>query len=213
MPVIAITGGIGSGKSTVREILEKLGAAGIDADDLARQVVEPGTVGAALVSRVFGDKFFCGNGRLDRKKLAEEVFKNPASRLKLESILHPLIRKAESRLIRQALGKNPEQVVAVEIPLLVEGGRSPTYDGIVLVTASEKVRLDRLVESGAYSREEALARMNSQAEEKDRAGIADWKIDNSGSLQETKKQVEIVFNRFSRSGRKRENAGKSEHGT
>ena len=213
MPVIAIIGGIGSGKSTVREIFEKFGAAGIDADSLARKVVEPGTVGSSLVRSAFGEDFFRPDGRLDRKRLADMVFKNKAARMKLEGILHPLIREAETRLVRQALKKKTGQVVVVEIPLLVEGGRSPAYDGIVLVTAAEEIRLGRLVESGAYSREEALARMNSQAAEEDRAGIADWKIDNSGSVEETKKQVEIIFRDLSRPKRKKGDGGKSEHGT
>ena len=191
MPVITITGGIGSGKSTVREIFEELGAVGIDADDLARQLVEPGTTGLRRVEDVFGKAFFTRDGRLNRKKLAEQVFNDTASRMKLESILHPLIREEETLLVNQVLEKTPDKVVVVEVPLLVEGGRSSAYDGTVLVAAAREIRLHRLVNSGEYTREEAAARMKSQATEKDRARIANWKVDNNGSIAETQRQVGV----------------------
>lgn len=192
MAVIAITGGIGSGKSTVRRIFEELGAFGIDADDLARRVVEPGSAGWLRVRSVFGEEFFDAAGRLDRKKLARKVFSHEPSRRMLESLLHPLIRKAQERLVGQAQAEAPERLVVVEIPLLAEGGRADRYEGVVLVTASEKGRLDRLEREGGLTREEAEARMRSQAGEEQRSRIADWVVDNDGPLEETRRQVERI---------------------
>lgn len=193
MRVIAITGGIGSGKSTVRRIFEELGAVGIDADDLARQVVAPGTLGQALIRDAFGEEFFDGKGRLDRAKLARKIFSDGPSRRLLESILHPLIKDAEAHLIRQALSENPERPVVVEIPLLVEVDQAGHYDGVILVTASEALRLDRLEKAGTLTRKEARARMRSQAKEEERARVADWTINNDGPLENARKQVEKVL--------------------
>jgi len=212
MPVITITGGIGSGKSTVRKIFEELGAVGIDADDLARQLVEPGTTGLRRVEDAFGKAFFTSDGRLNRKKLAEQVFNDTASRMRLESILHPLIREAETLLVNQVLEKTPDKVVVVEVPLLVEGGRSSAYDGTVLVAAAEKIRLHRLVNSGEYTREEAASRMKSQATEKDRARIATWKVDNNGSIAETQRQVEKIYHDLSQPEKTGGNGRKNQHG-
>ena len=129
MPVIAITGGLGSGKSTVREIFEELGAVGVDADQLARMVVEPGTEGAERVRETFGADCFDRQGRLDRKKMASIVFNDKAALLRLEAILHPLIRKAEARMVAQYREKEPGSLVVIEIPLLVERGRESFYPG------------------------------------------------------------------------------------
>ncbi|MBN2720429.1 MAG: dephospho-CoA kinase [Proteobacteria bacterium] len=193
MPVIAITGGIGAGKSTVRKIFEGLGARGIDADDLARQAVRPGSAGWSRIRETFGEEYFDEEGRLDRKRLARAVFSREGPRRLLESILHPLIMDAEARLIAEAVAERPERPVVVEIPLLAEGVAVDRYDGIVLVTASEKSRLERLERKGILTREEARARMRCQASDETRAQIADWTIDNDGPEEKTRKQVERIF--------------------
>ncbi len=193
MRIIAITGGIGSGKSTVRQMFEKLGAVGIDADELARQVVRPGSEGARHLAESFGQTFFDREGRLDRKKMAEKVFTEPDARLTLERILHPLIRAAEKKLIQEIRAHNPKAVVVVEIPLLTEGGRATDYDGVVLVTAPESVRSTRLVQSGKYSQGEAALRMSSQAEDRDRMAESKWIVDNSGNLDFTALQVRKIY--------------------
>jgi dephospho-CoA kinase len=193
VPVIAITGGLGSGKSTVREIFEKLGAAGIDADQLAREVVQPGTEGAEKVREAFGGDCFNRQGRLDRRKLGSAVFSDKAALRKLESILHPLIREAESRLIAEHLQREPGRLVVVEIPLLTEGGRASAYDGIILVTAPEKVRLERLVGSGRYNHREARERMRFQVSDSERLNLAHWTVDNGGTTKQTKMQVETIY--------------------
>lgn len=193
MPVIAITGGIGSGKSTVRKIFEGLGARGIDADDLARLMVRPGSAGWSRIRETFGEEYFDEEGRLNRKMLARAVFSEEGPRRLLESILHPLILEAEARLIEEALEESPERPIVVEIPLLAEGMAVGRYDGIVLVTASEKARLERLERKGILTREEARSRMNCQASDERRGRIADWTIDNDGTEENTRKQVEKIF--------------------
>jgi dephospho-CoA kinase len=193
MPVIAITGGIGSGKSTVRRIFEKMGALGIDADELARQVVEPGTEGARLLEEEFCSRFFDKEGHLLRKQMAEKVFEDPQARLTLEGILHPLIRAAEKELLESINCEKPGAVVVVEIPLLAEGGRSKEYSGVVLVTAPEQVRISRLVESGKYSSDEAVSRMASQAAHRAREAVATWTVDNAGELDHTAGQVRKIY--------------------
>lgn len=193
MRVIAITGGIGSGKSTVRNMLEEMGAIGIDADELARKVVEPGSEGTRLLQEAFGSEFFDSEGRLDRKQMAAKVFADPEAREKIESILHPLIRAAERELIEKIRNEKPEAVVVVEIPLLAEGGRSRDYDGVVLVTAPEEIRILRLVESGKYSQDEAVSRMLSQVVDRDRKDVATWTVDNASDLDLTARQVRAVY--------------------
>jgi dephospho-CoA kinase len=193
VPVIAITGGLGSGKSTVREIFEELGAKGLDTDAISRQVVESGTPGAEKIRELFGDSFFTPEGELNRKMMAAHVFSNPAERQKLESILHPLIREAESDMVKKFLNTDTDTVVVVEIPLLAEGGRSAQYDGVVLVTAPLEVRLERLVKSGRYTREEAASRIANQADDAKREQIASWTVENAGSFADTRSQVRTIL--------------------
>jgi dephospho-CoA kinase len=197
MPVIAITGGLGSGKSTVREIFEELGAKGLDTDAISRQVVESGTPGAEKIRELFGDSFFTSEGELNRKMMAAHVFSNPAERQKLESILHPLIREAESDMVKKFLNTDTDTdtdtVVVVEIPLLAEGGRSAQYDGVVLVTAPMGIRLERLVKSGKYTREEAASRIANQADDAKREQIASWTVENAGSFADTRSQVRTIL--------------------
>jgi len=193
VPVIAITGGIGSGKSTVRRMFEEMGAFGIDADELARKVVEPGSAGARLLEEAFGSEFFDSEGRLNRRLLAAKVFDDPRARIILEGILHPLIRAAEGKLVKKIQQEDQAAVVVVEIPLLVEGGRSKEYSSVVLVTAPEQVRISRLVGSGKYSRDEAVSRMASQAAHGAREGVATWTVDNGSELGLTTDQVREIY--------------------
>jgi dephospho-CoA kinase len=174
-------------------MFQELGAVGIDADELARQVVLPGSKGARQLREAFGSRFFDGEGNLDRKLMAEEVFGNPAARRTIESIVHPLIREAEKKLLEKISIENPGAVVIVEIPLLAEGGRAQEYTAVVLVTAPEGVRISRLVETGTYDFDEATARMASQAADEEREKLADWIVDNGGNTEETEKQVRKIY--------------------
>lgn len=193
MLIVAITGGLGSGKSTVRRLLEEMGAEGIDADELARRVVEPGTRGAHRVRDAFGDRYFDNEGRLMRRKMAQLVFSDPEARAMLERILHPLIREEESRRLKEISRGDPRAIAAVEIPLLTEGGVEDTYDLVINVTADLDTRVNRLVEANRYTRKEAEARIRSQATDHDRAGVADFTVDNSGTEEETRNQLEGIW--------------------
>lgn len=193
MPVIAITGGLGSGKSTVRKAFEELGAKGVDTDEIARLVVQPGSKGAMMVKEAFGDRFFTPEGVLDRKKMAAHVFADRSRREKLESILHPLIREAEKEMVNRYLHEDAATVVVVEIPLLAEGGRSTQYDGVVLVTAPLDVRLERLVKAGRYTRDEASSRIANQANDSKREQIASWTVENAGSVEETRAKIRSIL--------------------
>ncbi len=193
MTTLAITGGIGSGKSTVRLMFEELGALGVDADELARQVVEPGTEGARLLEEAFGSEFFDSDGNLDRKQMALKVFVDQEARCIIESLLHPLIRSAEKELLEQFKDQKPDAVVAIEIPLLAEGGRAGEYDHVVLVTAPEAVRISRLIASGKYTKDEAEARMASQAVDRERKNVADWIVDNGDNMEVTAQIVKTIY--------------------
>ncbi|NOY86715.1 MAG: dephospho-CoA kinase [Deltaproteobacteria bacterium] len=193
MIVIAITGGLGSGKSTVRRLFEEMGAVGVDADEIARRAVEPGTEGAKRIRAAFGPSFFDGEEHLKRETMASLVFSDQTARKKLESILHPLIRAEEARIIQDLFRKCPDAVVAMEIPLLAEGKGRAGYRAILAVTAPEELKLDRLVSSGRYSRADALARMRNQATDDERIRLADFIVDNGGSIEETRKQVAVIM--------------------
>ena len=193
MTVIAITGGLGSGKSTVRQFFEELGAVGVDADDVAREAVKPGTEGAERIRAVFGPSFFDGGGNLKRREMAALVFSNRGAREQLERILHPLIRSEEARIIESVYRKRPDAVVAVEIPLLAEGPGRSGYDAVVAVTTPAQERLDRLVSSGRYSREEALARIRNQATDDERIRLADFVVENNMGFEDTRRQVSSIM--------------------
>ena len=141
----------------------------------------------------FGADFFDSEGRLDRKQMARKVFGDDEARRTIESILHPLIHEAEGRLLEKIARENPSAVVVVEIPLLVEGRRADQYDGVILVTAPTAVRILRLVESGRYDYDEAVARMAHQTADEERKKLADWTVDNSRSMDETTEQVKKIY--------------------
>jgi dephospho-CoA kinase len=186
--LIGLTGGIGSGKSTVAKRWVELGATEIDADQLAREVVYPGTQGLQLVSERFGLDLIQGDGSLNRQLLAQRAFADAQSRKDLESILHPLI---------QALAK--EKVAGVQghviytIPLLVETNSQLPFDKVVTVSCPEEVRLQRLVESRGMSKEDALARIASQATDALREARADVVIDSNCSLSELEARADSTF--------------------
>jgi dephospho-CoA kinase len=174
---VAVTGGIGSGKSTVARMLADEGAELIDADALARQAVEPGSAGLAAVVRAFGPQMLDSAGELDRARMAGVVFADPVARRRLEEIVHPIVA-ARTREIEAALP--PEVVVVHDVPLLAESGRSDEFDLVVVVDAAEAVRLERLVKRGMTA-SDARARMAAQADRDAMLAIADVVIPNGGT--------------------------------
>jgi dephospho-CoA kinase len=183
---IGLTGGIGSGKSTVSALLAARGAVVIDADRIAREVVEPGTPGLAAVVESFGPEVLTADGSLDRPALAAIVFGDPEARKALDGIVHPLVRARAAELAAAA----PEgSVVVHDVPLLVETGQADSYDLVLVVEADPETRVSRLARRGLAA-EDARARMAAQAADEQRRAVADVVLDNSGTEAELAEQVD-----------------------
>ncbi len=195
MVVIALTGGIASGKSTVATMLQELGAHYIDADDVARRVVEPGSEALNEITQTFGESLI-RDGQLDRVAMGALVFSDPDSRARLNAIVHPRVRQLTSRLIEEARQQDPEGIVVYAVPLLVEAESAQSFDLIVVVSASPEVRIQRLIQHRGMSLEQARARIAAQATEEERLSIADVVIDTNGSLSETRQQVEALWHQL-----------------
>lgn len=176
---IGLTGGIASGKSVVASRLAELGAVLVDADALARDVVEPGTPGLARVVEAFGTDMLDAGGRLDRARLGSVVFGNPSQLAVLNGIVHPLVREAANGLIAQAPAG---AIVVQDIPLLVESGQAGKFHLVLVVDAPDDVRIARMLDHRGMTREEALSRMAAQATRADRLSAADVVLENSGSV-------------------------------
>jgi dephospho-CoA kinase len=183
---IGLTGGIGSGKSTVSALLAARGAVVVDADRIAREVVEPGTPGLAAVVEAFGAGVLGPDGALDRPALAAVVFADPAARARLDAIVHPLVRARAAEL---AAGAPADAVVVHDVPLLVETGRWEPYDLVLVVEADPETRVARLVRRGLTA-DDARARMAAQATDEQRREVADAVLDNSGTQDELAAQVD-----------------------
>ncbi|MFD8520610.1 dephospho-CoA kinase [Streptomyces capillispiralis] len=190
MLTVGLTGGIGAGKSEVSRLLVECGAVLIDADRIAREVVEPGTPGLAAVVDAFGEEVLAADGRLDRPKLGSIVFADPERLAVLNAIVHPLVG-ARSRELEQAAAA--DAVVVHDVPLLTENGLAPLYDLVIVVDASPETQLDRLVGRRGMSEEDARARMAAQATREQRREIADIVIDNDVPLYELERRVKDVW--------------------
>ena len=188
MLIVALTGGIGSGKSTVGELFQQLGAVVVDSDQLAREVVERGSSGFEQIFTLFGDEIL-KNGEINRSLLAEIIFKDPARRKNLEQITHPLIRKAFADIV----AKSGDQAIVInQIPLLVESKYEYNFDHVITVSTSEDKRIARLLAKG-YTQEQIQNRMKSQVSDADREKIADSIIQNNESEKELLPQVEKIW--------------------
>jgi dephospho-CoA kinase len=190
---VGLTGGIGSGKSTVSRLLAERGAVVIDSDVLAREVVEPGTPGLSAVVAEFGDGVLAADGRLDRERLGALVFADADARARLNSIVHPLVRAASA----QRLAGLPDDAVVVhDVPLLVEAGLTDAYDLVVVVSVSPAVQLDRLVRLRGMTAEAAQARIAAQAAPAERLAVADVVLTNDGTRAELAMQVDALWRRL-----------------
>jgi dephospho-CoA kinase len=188
MLIVALTGGIGSGKSTVGQIFEDLGAIVTDSDQLARDVVERGTNGFDQIIAAFGDEVL-KNGDLNRAALGELVFKDPAKRKQLEQITHPLIRKAFSKIVESSKG---DSIVVNQIPLLVESNHDYKFDHVITISASEDVRIERLLKRG-MNLNQIKQRLQVQSTDAQREQISDSIIRNDKSQAELLPEVEKVW--------------------
>jgi dephospho-CoA kinase len=186
--LIGLTGGIGSGKSTVAARLAELGATEIDADLLAREVVAPGTKGLNEVAKRFGEDLIQSDGSLNRGLLAERAFASEVSRKDLEAILHPLIQELSRERINEVEG-----VAVYTIPLLVETKSSLPFSKIITVSCPEDVRVERLIRSRGMSEADAKKRISAQATDAQREAVADFVIHSNCSMAELIEQVDRVF--------------------
>ncbi len=192
MTVVALTGGIASGKSTVANMFADLGAVCIDADNVSREVVASGTKALADIAQTFGPDIV-RNGELDREALGRLVFADSQARAKLNAIVHPQVRARTAELIDQALNANPNAVVIYAIPLLVEASSGRTFNKVISVSASVESRIQRMISQRGMTESDAQARIASQADESERLAIADYVIDTNGTLDDTQRQVTEIW--------------------
>jgi dephospho-CoA kinase len=191
--VVGLTGGIGSGKSEVARRLAALGAVVIDADAIAREVVEPGSPGLRAVVAEFGPGVLAPDGSLDRDEVAALVFADEDNRRRLNAIVHPLIGALMIERTAAAGEADPHAVVVNDVPLLVEGGLSDRYDVVVVVDVDPPTQLRRLVEQRGMTEADARARMAVQATREQRLAVADLVVDNTGDLDDLDRSVRQVW--------------------
>jgi dephospho-CoA kinase len=190
--VIGLTGGIASGKSTVSRMFKQLGARVVDADQIARRIVAPGKPALREIAQTFGKQMVRPDGSLDRKRLGKLVFSDPAKLKQLDAITHPRIAAAAKwSIARHRRAGAP--LVIYDAALIVEKGWQKGLDGLVVVSIPEKVQLSRLMQRDGITRDGALKRVRSQLPLADKVKVADHVIDNSGSLNQTRSQVERLY--------------------
>lgn len=187
---VGLTGGVASGKSTVSAMLAELGAVIIDADALAREVVERGTPGLDAVVAEFGDSLLTAEGDLDRPAMGALVFGDAAARKRLEAIVHPLVFE---RMVALEEAAGADDVVVHDIPLLAEGTRADTFDAVVVVDCPPELQIARMITDRGWTRADAEARIAAQATREQRLAIATHVIDNTGTVDELRAQVVAVF--------------------
>ena len=189
MYLVGLTGGIASGKSYVASLLGELGASTVDADQVAREVVVPGSTGLVQVVGAFGFEILLPSGELDRAKLGEIVFADPEKRIELENILHPLIKARTTQLISE----QPSEIVVYAVPLLVEANVDYPFDTIITVEAGVENQVSRLMTSRQMSESDARARIEAQTTSPERVARANFVIDSSGPKEQTRLQVVEVW--------------------
>ncbi|NNC10535.1 dephospho-CoA kinase [Planctomonas sp. JC2975] len=195
MLIIALTGGIASGKSTVSARLAEHGAVIVDADRLAREVVEPGTKGLEAVRARFGDGVISGDGTLDRAALGAIVFHDSEALRDLNAITHPAVWEAVQDRLSRAKASDPDAIVVYDVPLLVEASadRPLRFDGIVVVEAERDERVRRLIQDRGMAEADAVSRIASQADDEQRRAVADVILDNNGDRDALIRQVDALW--------------------
>ena len=194
MKILGLTGGIGSGKSMVARMFAQLGADVVDADQLARDVVEPGQPALEEIATAFGRDILLPDGRLNRGKLAGIIFADPAARSRLNAITHPRIReRMEAEIAARRSGSG---VLVADIPLLYENDRTGTVETVIVVWVNAETQLRRLQERDGLTVEEARQRIAAQMPLDEKRARADLVVDNSGSRENTRRQVEAIYRRY-----------------
>jgi dephospho-CoA kinase len=197
--VIALTGGIGSGKSSVARFFEKWGAAVVDADQLARAAVAPGTAGLQALTEKFGQQILEEDGQLDREKLGTIVFTDPASRKFVESVIHPIVRTMWLEKL-ELLKRNPMlDLIVYVVPLFFESGmKYPEVKKVLLVTSPEEARMQRITERDGLSPEAVRARMRAQLSDDEKKRRSDYVIENDSTFGELEARVRLLFSQLAR---------------
>ncbi len=193
MLMVGLTGGIGSGKSSVSAMFKALGARIIDADALAREALEPGMPAYAETVRMFGRRILGSDGRVDRKALGGIVFGDADKRRALEAVVHPRVLAEQSRIAAEAAASRPRSIVFFDAALLIESGTHERMDRVVVVWCRPETQLRRLVEDCGMSEDDALLRINAQMPIDEKRKYADYIVDNDGGLDEAAAQVERIY--------------------
>ncbi|MBD8217907.1 dephospho-CoA kinase [Microbacterium sp. CFBP 13617] len=200
MPLLALTGGIASGKSTISGFLAAKGAVVVDADAIVREVQAPGTPVLDGIAAEFGPEVLRADGSLDRAALGARVFGHPDRLAALNAIVHPAVRAESVRRFRAALDADPEAVVVYDVPLLAEARAGDEWDLVVVAHAPAAVRVRRLVETRGMSEDDARARIASQVSDDERLALADVVIDTAADLDATRRQVDELWARVAEAG-------------
>ncbi|AIQ23028.1 dephospho-CoA kinase [Paenibacillus sp. FSL H7-0737] len=194
--IIGLTGGIASGKSTVSALLVSKGARLVDADVIAREVMLPGHEVLAAAVKQFGSEILSSDGTLNRGKLGDIVFQNPAALQALNNLTHPAIRREIKERMNSMEEEDPKKLTIVDIPLLFESGLENMFHEILVVYVPREVQIARLMERNGLSIEQAEARLNAQMDIEAKRNKADYIIDNSGELAHTEQQVAVLWDRL-----------------
>lgn len=191
--IIGLTGGISSGKSFISEYLQELGAVVIDADKLARKMVEPGSPALQEIREYFGNEVFKENGGLDRKRLAAIIFNSNTKKEKLNSIIHPRVMQETKRLIEEYKAKKASPAIVIDAPLLIEAGMCDLTDEVWVVAVDEEIQIQRLMKRDNISKQEAESRLKMQMPLKEKLKYADRIIDNNGLKEDTLRYVNSLW--------------------
>jgi len=198
MLIIGITGSLGTGKTTVAKIFKRMGAIVLDADEIARRLIEPNTPAWTRIKGYFGEGILRKDGRINRKALAKEVFSDRRRLNKLCGIIHPLVYKEIEKKVKEIKKSNAKAVVALDVPLLLESGGRSKVDKLVVVTAARDVQIKRAIRKFGLTRAEILQRIEAQMPLSEKERAADFIIDNKGSLSATERQAVKIWKNLAR---------------
>lgn len=194
--LVGLTGGMGSGKTTVAQLFKALGAYTLDADEICRSLVEPEKPAWREVVDLLGKGILRDDHTLDRRKVADIVFKDPEKKKALEAILHPRVMEEEQAIFRDILKSDPRALVIIDAALLIESENYRKVDKVIVIACDEKTQLDRIMAKKTFSREDAQRRLQQQMPLEEKIQFADYVVHNDSELSELKKKVEGLFHQL-----------------